>query len=166
MLSPLCTRGAAASRRSRSSLCLIAYNRAFLIHSARIALWPLPGDGLSHPGSVPPHPNCAAALGKQRDAAPILRSHAGQQNQVESFTEFYNPPCMAAPCCPPFAQGRLFFAWVDTTGPFCVTGLGLHPGPCRGWPASPGARLQTTHTAWESFGSGDSPLDFWGVGIL
>ena len=36
----------------------------------------------------------------------------------------HNPPCMALPCCPPFAQGGLrraaagktLFAWMDTTG--------------------------------------------------
>ena len=64
MLSPLCTRGAVASRR----------------------------------GGEPPLPNCAAAL----------------ENRID---------------------------------------LGLHPGICRCWLASAGAGRQTTHTAWESFGS-------------
>ena len=43
--------------------------------------------------SVTLHPNCAAAL--------------GNRTRLGGLTQFYNPPCMAAPCCPPFAQGGL-----------------------------------------------------------
>ena len=57
---------------------------------------------------------------RQRDAAPILRcrSRVGTaklrcraefQNLANWCTKFHNPPCMALPCCPPFAQGGLFF---------------------------------------------------------
>ena len=42
---------------------------------------------------VPPLATCAAALSNQTGAEP--------------FNGPYNPPCMAAPCCPPFAQGGL-----------------------------------------------------------
>ena len=91
MLSPLCTRGAAASRRCRSSLCLGAYNRAFLMHSARIALWPLPGDGLSHPGSVTLHPYCAPTLGNR-----------ARWNHSLSFTI---PPAWLRHAVPPLHKG-------------------------------------------------------------
>ena len=115
-----------------------------------------------HGSSVTLDPYCAPAL--------------GNRTRLGGFTPFHNPTggvrrhlplhkggfsllhCIqptfvlllsagAVPC----RDGHIFFAWMDTTGPFCVTGLGLHPGPCRGWPASPGARLQTTHTAFSEF---------------
>ena len=50
---------------------------------------------------VPPLATCAAALSNQTGAEP--------------FNGPYNPPCMAAPCCPPFTQRGLFFALRDTT---------------------------------------------------
>ena len=44
-------------------------------------------------GGEPPRPNCAPALGH------VIK--------LSGFVWPYNPPCMALPCCPPFAQGGL-----------------------------------------------------------
>ena len=43
----------------------------------------------------------------QRDAAPKRCSRTRSQHPAESFAWLHNPPCMALPCCPPFAQGGL-----------------------------------------------------------
>ena len=43
-------------------------------------------------------------------------SRAGHVIKLSGFVWPYNPPCMALPCCPPFAQGGLFFAQANTTG--------------------------------------------------
>ena len=40
------------------------------------------------------------------------------------LARLHNPPCMALPCCPPFAQGGLFFAQASTTDPGSVAGRG------------------------------------------
>ena len=37
-----------------------------------------------------------------------LRFQVMLLHRAESFTRLYNPPCMALPCCPPFAQGGLW----------------------------------------------------------
>ena len=40
------------------------------------------------------------------------------QHPAESFARLHNPPCMALPCCPPFAQGGLSLCPGALSGPF------------------------------------------------
>ena len=51
----------------------------------------------------------------QRDAAPMLCSRTRSCSLANWCAGLHNPPGMALPCCPPFAQGGLFFAPRHTT---------------------------------------------------
>ena len=124
-----------------------------LCHWAKIALWPLPGDGLSHPGSVTLHPYCAPALGNRT-----------RLNHSLSFTI---PPAWLRHAVPPLHKGG--FSLPCGIGPALSVSrdLGLHPGPCR---------VMVYHTRSTELGNAYSlqrvlavrtpDLDFWGVGIL
>ncbi len=57
-----------------------------------------------HPFLSPVGMRCGSRVGTA-----ILRCRAELQNLANWCTKFHNPPCMALPCCPPFAQGGLFF---------------------------------------------------------
>src|SRR5699024_4861365 len=61
---------------------------------------------LSNRTKVDPVPGSKEASLVQREVA--ANAAGGIVKLGESFTRLYNPPCMAEPCCPPFAQGGLW----------------------------------------------------------
>ena len=66
---------------------------------------------------------------RSRVGTAILRCRAELQNLANWCTKFHNPPCMALPCCPPFAQGGLFFGPVPQKR--LVVSAWLRQGPRR-----------------------------------
>ena len=54
---------------------------------------------------LPPCSGCDKPSPGPSAWAVILRCRARQQNLAGWLVSLHNPPCMAAPCCPPFAQG-------------------------------------------------------------
>ena len=70
-----------------------------------------------HPFLSPVGMRCESRVGTAK-----LRCRAELQNLANWCTEFHNPLCMALPCCPPFAQGGLFFGPVSGQ-PNCAAAL-------------------------------------------